>query len=419
LANSAQSETSAARTSNQGPFQVDAAYGLDYAHGFDFAQPSLDLWDSCESAYVSSSLAVRAFRNEVTFIQGDGCFEMNIRTAGADRDRLRCLSFDAAPVIVDPRDEAQVSLLWWNARAQPQPFNADCRLVRPGCASQWYRLNALPKVRRDSSLYWSPTCINIDDLKRDESSLGRDHEFQGSDGGVTTTSTALSMSQAAGFLAHELNQPLAAALLYAHAASLSLTAPLTSKRQAIAAHATAEAVKHIVHAGDIVRSIKEFIISGECHGEWRDLIPIIKTAMDAALLGVEHIVPSLRLTGKNVAPVFCNTVQMQQVVTNIVRNAVEAMDSMADARLDVIVDFTPSEVIISIADTGPGVSSLVANRLFTSSLTTKAGGMGMGLLVCRAIVERHGGRIWVEAGQFRGTVFKVSLRIGHQDDDRA
>ena len=112
--------------------------------------------------------------------------------------------------------------------------------------------------------------------------------------------------------------------------------------------------------------------------------------------------------------VFVDKVQVQQVVLNLLRNALEAMEDCQPKELRIAT--SPGEhglAMVSVTDTGPGISPAIADRLFQPFVTTKgAQGMGVGLSICRTIVEAHGGRIWVEPNTPAGTVFKFTLPRG-------
>ena len=110
-------------------------------------------------------------------------------------------------------------------------------------------------------------------------------------------------------------------------------------------------------------------------------------------------------------------VQVQQVMLNLLRNAVEAMEDQATRELTVTAQTDPEGVRISVADTGPGVPPDIAAQLFQPFVTTKPDGMGIGLSVCRTIVEAHGGRLWTEAPPVGGTMFHFTVpRVGQPPD---
>ena len=115
---------------------------------------------------------------------------------------------------------------------------------------------------------------------------------------------------------------------------------------------------------------------------------------------------------------LADKVQIQQVLLNLIRNAIEAMEQSRPARTDVIVTAAADDdmVDVSVADTGPGIAPEIAAQLFQPFVTTKAQGMGVGLSICRTIIEAHGGQIWVEPNAGGGTVFRFTLRAVTKED---
>ena len=112
-------------------------------------------------------------------------------------------------------------------------------------------------------------------------------------------------------------------------------------------------------------------------------------------------------------PVIGNEVQLEQVILNLVMNAIESMGSAAESRvLSLKSESTEhNTVLVSIADTGSGIDIANLNRIFQPMFTTKARGMGMGLSICKSVIESHHGRIWVSAGVPRGSVFYFELPV--------
>jgi two-component system sensor kinase FixL len=113
-------------------------------------------------------------------------------------------------------------------------------------------------------------------------------------------------------------------------------------------------------------------------------------------------------------------VQIQQVLINLIKNAIEAMEGVSRRELTVTIAQTaPDKVQVAVADTGPGIASDIAEKLFQPFVTTKAHGMGMGLSICRGIVEAHGGRLWLEENPGGGALFRFTVGVAPETDDGA
>ena len=135
---------------------------------------------------------------------------------------------------------------------------------------------------------------------------------------------------------------------------------------------------------------------------------LIRTVLALVYIDLrKHSVESQVNLSEQLPPVIGNAVQLQQVILNLVTNAIESMNSAETRVLSIRSETTGRNGIrVSIADTGSGIDLANLNRLFEPMFTTKARGMGMGLSICKSIIESHQGRIWVTAGAPRGSTFQ-------------
>jgi signal transduction histidine kinase len=111
-------------------------------------------------------------------------------------------------------------------------------------------------------------------------------------------------------------------------------------------------------------------------------------------------------------PVHGDRVQLQQVILNLILNAVEAMGSVEAGTQELLISTEqgrPSGVLLAVGDSGPGIDPENLERVFDAFYTTKSGGVGMGLSICRSIIDAHGGRLWAEANEPRGAIFQFTL----------
>lgn len=219
------------------------------------------------------------------------------------------------------------------------------------------------------------------------------------------------MGTMASTIAHELNQPIAAIANYAESVRDMLAEP-DPEQFPLMREALDETAKEALRAGHIVRRLRDFVARGEVEKTIEPLPALINEASVLGLMGArEKGVETCFDLDPYASPVFVDKVQIQQVVINLIRNACEAMSESHDRRLFVYTrPDQPGLVRVSVADTGPGISSDIADQLFTAFVSTKSEGMGLGLSICRTIVEANGGRIWVEPREGGGTVFHFTLQ---------
>jgi len=226
------------------------------------------------------------------------------------------------------------------------------------------------------------------------------------------------MGAMASALAHELNQPLAAVSNYISGARRiagSHPAPPAALLDALNAAASGA---H--RAGEIVRRLRELVSRGNVAMMVEDLPRLIDEAgvlgfVDENWLGIRHRVE----LDPRAQWVKADRVQIQQVLINLIRNAVEAMEH-GQQREIVISTHAAGEgmVEIRVADSGPGIAPEHLDTLFSQFMTTKSGGMGIGLPICRTIVEGHGGKIWAENRPEGGARFRFTLQAARPQKSR-
>ncbi|WP_419252769.1 PAS domain-containing sensor histidine kinase [Caulobacter sp. ErkDOM-YI] len=228
------------------------------------------------------------------------------------------------------------------------------------------------------------------------------------------------MGTMASTLAHELNQPITAVANYVEAVRDLLARPDPDELPMIR-EALGDAAGEAMRAGNIVRRLRDFVARGELEKSVEDLPAVIHEAADLGLMGArdQGLDPIFELD-VDATPVLIDRVQIQQVVINLARNAVEAMNGVDQPRLWLSThDQGDGLVRVTIADNGPGVAPGIAGQLFTAFVSTKTEGMGLGLSICRTIVEANGGRIWHEprpggGSQFHFTLVKVEKETIHE-----
>jgi two-component system sensor kinase FixL len=219
------------------------------------------------------------------------------------------------------------------------------------------------------------------------------------------------MSTLASSLAHELNQPLTAIGSYCQGAGELLHGTLDDEAVASLREALAGACQEVLRAGEIVRRMREFISRGDTEHSIESLPRLITEANALALVGSREFGIDVQVGFDPKADsVIVDRIQVQQVLFNLIRNAIDAMIRSPTRSLAISSAAGPAGfVTVSIQDSGSGISEKVAAQLFQPFVTSKASGMGIGLSICRTIIEAHGGRIWFENAPDRGTIFRFTL----------
>ncbi|WGJ15395.1 PAS domain S-box protein [Methylocapsa sp. D3K7] len=210
--------------------------------------------------------------------------------------------------------------------------------------------------------------------------------------------------------AHELNQPLAAINNYLVGVQRLLEGNDDSHAATIRA-ALDKAARQTLRAGDIIRHLRDFISRNESDKRIVRIAHLLEETCDLALAGAHDmgIVVHVQVASE-VNCVLVDTVQIQQVLVNLLRNALEAMQDTVRRELTVAATLDSSFMVeILVSDTGHGVPEDYLPRLFEPFMTTKETGMGIGLSISKTIIEAHGGRLWVETNPFGGTTFRFTI----------
>ena len=225
------------------------------------------------------------------------------------------------------------------------------------------------------------------------------------------------MGEMASALAHELNQPLSAIANYLKGAKRLLESR-TDDNSKMVSGAMDKAAEQSLRAGQIIRRLRDFVARGESERRVESINKLIEEASALALVGAKEHGVRVRL---QIDPahdlILADKVQIQQVLLNLFRNAIEAVTQ--SERRELLVSTKPSGsgmVEVSVADTGPGISPDVASQLFQPFVTTKPQGMGVGLSISRTIIEAHGGQIWTEPNPGGGAIFRFTLRALTKED---
>ncbi|MFG1478481.1 PAS domain S-box protein [Xanthobacter sp. V4C-4] len=247
----------------------------------------------------------------------------------------------------------------------------------------------------------------IRDLTERQETEARLQELQAE---LVHISRLTAMGEMASTLAHELNQPLSAIANYIKGSRRLLDGGAV--RTEMLQGALEKAGEQALRAGQIIRRLRDFVSRGESERRVEVLSKMVEEASALALVGAkEHGIQVRFQYDLKCDVVLADKVQVQQVLLNLMRNALEAM--MGAPRRQLLVQTEPAEddmVMVSVMDTGSGISPEISHQLFTPFVTTKRHGMGVGLSISRTIIEAHGGRIWAEPNPQGGSIFRFTLR---------
>jgi PAS domain S-box-containing protein len=305
-----------------------------------------------------------------------------------------------------PDDAEPSANAWSSAVATEEPYDTQCRLRRANGVYRWFR--ALGQPARDNQgrvTRWYGLLIDIDDQKKVEEAL-RSNEMR-----LSRATRTATVGEFAGSIAHEINQPLAAVVTNGHACLRWLTNQPPDLDKAY------EAAQRIVRdgkeAGEVVRRIRALFKHVSLEASNLNLNEVIAEVLH--LLSGEATRRSVAVQmelADDLPTVLGDRVQMQQLVFNLFLNGIEAMDPLLDRPKKLFIRSkrqSQEAVLVEIQDSGVGMDD--PEKAFEAFFTTKENGMGMGLAVCRSIIEAHHGRLWAESGNGAGTTFSFTLPV--------
>ncbi|NEU99604.1 PAS domain S-box protein [Bradyrhizobium sp. UFLA 03-164] len=309
---------------------------------------------------------------------------------------------------VHPDDVAGVKERYAHCLATGEPYARRHRLRRFDGEYRWVETRAEAMRSADGTIVqWNVICLDIDGEVRAQEALRFAQER------LARASQAASLAELSASIAHEVNQPLAAVIANSHACQRWLTAdPPNIDR----AHRTVERIiRDANSAADVVSRIRALFkqsVDRRISMTLGDMITEVRE-----LMAEEALRRSVRMEFEvegGLPPVAVDRVQLQQVLINLIRNGMDAMDALTSGkRLRLRVRHVADTIQTEINDRGRGVEH--PDRMFEPFFTTKEHGMGMGLAICRSIVESHGGKLWAETSEPPGATFIFTLPIEPSD----
>jgi PAS domain S-box-containing protein len=307
---------------------------------------------------------------------------------------------------VHPEDFPRILELYNVATASGIPFNYEVRLRRFDGEYRWFDNRGVP-IRDETGrvVRWYVLLTDIEDRTR---ALAKLEQMQSDFAHLSRLSV---MGELTASLAHEITQPIASARNNARAAQnfLDMQPPDLGEVRGAVQSIVGDADR----AGAIVDRIRDHIKKApprKCQFDLNEAInEVILLARSA--ITTNGVSLRARLT-ESLLPVVGDRVQLQQVVLNLILNGVEAMSTVEAAPRELSISTEQTDgggVLVSVRDSGPGIDPDHLDRVFDPFYTTKSSGVGMGLSICRSIIDSHGGRLWVEANAPLGAVFQFTL----------
>ena len=307
-----------------------------------------------------------------------------------------------------PEDRAEEE--WRAAFTAGEPFGKEARLRRADGVYRWFLLRAAPlRDERGNVVKWYGTTTDIEDRTRAEEAL---QEAQNKLAHVTRTQA---MGELAATIAHEVNQPLTAIVTNANFSLRQLkgsTANLDELRTAIT-----EIVNDATRASAVISRIRGLLAKGSPRRMELDINKVIQEVITLLRNELTRNRVSLRTDfASNLPPVSGDPVQLQQVLINLVVNAIEAMRLSTDRTRELRIRSAKNAdgILVQVQDSGPGIKPELADGIFEPFFTTKAEGIGMGLAISRSIIESHGGQLSLVSAS-PGTLFQFILPINPKD----
>jgi len=309
---------------------------------------------------------------------------------------------------IHPDDRERVDSETQSALREKRHYVLQFRIIRSDGTVRHLEATGHPLLSGNGAVEVLGTYVDVTDRKRAEEEHERLRQLEADLAHVNRLSI---MGELAASLAHEILHPIATARNNARAGIryLDLRPPnLDEVREALSC-----VVRDADRAKSIVDRMRDHIKKTPPRKEPIDLNEAINEVIEMVQSAIAKNRVSVRTQlDERLIPVESDRVQLQQVMVNLILNAVEAMSAVENGPRELSISTEQSEtggIRVAVSDSGPGIDPEHLQRVFEPFYTTKASGVGMGLSICRSIIDSHGGRLWAEANELRGTVFRFTL----------
>jgi PAS domain S-box-containing protein len=315
-------------------------------------------------------------------------------------------SKDAVAKIFHPEDFKRLEAMRERMRSEGTPFEMEARIRGKDGHYRWFLIRDNPlRDEQGHVLRWYGTRTDIEDRKRAEEAWNK------AQADLARVTRVMTMGELAASVAHEVNQPIAGVVMNASSCLRWLAAdPPDIEEARLAAR---RIIRDGERAGNVITRIRALASKTDNAKERLDMNETIRAVIVLARDELYRNRVRLRTEfEEDLSPVLGDRVQLQQVVLNLVINAIESMSEVADRPRELIISTENDEggqVRVTVRDSGIGLDSRSIERMFETFYTTKVGGMGMGLSICRSIIQSHEGQLWAVANDGAGATFQFTV----------
>ena len=321
------------------------------------------------------------------------------------------LSYQVFLNMIHPDDRPSVEIISASAVRSGKPYDIPYRIIFSDGSIRHLHMVGNPVFDESGKVKeYIGVTMDVTHRKHTEAAL---QEAQSELARVARLTT---MGEFAASIAHEINQPLAAIVAHGQAARrwLKRDVPnLAEAQEAVtsAVNAADQASEVITRIRALLRNDKPEYLAVDINSVIRDVIALTNSTLQARDVLVRTRLPA------DLPQVWGDRIGLQQVIMNLITNGTDAMSSITDRsrilRIESQIEKSGS-VLVAVTDAGTGFDPGIAERIFDPLFTTKPNGMGLGLSICRSIIEAHGGRLWASPGSPHGAVFQFTMPIWEQ-----
>lgn len=315
---------------------------------------------------------------------------------------------------VHPDDRERLLQAWTHAVWTGRRFEHEWRVLRADGSYRWCRTRAA-KRSGDAvgEIVWYGTAEDVHEYHEAEEAYRR------SQAELVHVSRLSAMGTMASAIAHDINQPLTATAQYVRGCK-HLLGRVEGPGKTDLAEGLEDADRSIVRAADIVRRVREFVTRGTIEARRENLLALVEDACRFTMADLAGSGVDCRVRADEKCFVLADRVQVRQVLVNLIRNSVAAMEGCQQRRIVIRTGpGSPGYCEVSVSDTGAGIAPEAVERLFEPLYTTRKDGMGVGLPICRTIIEAHGGAIWIDTAIEHGATIHFTLPIAATEDAQA